>query len=298
MTTPDPATPGTATPLLDSELLRTFVAIAECGSFTRAARQVFRTPSALSMQIKRLEETLGRTLFVREARRVRLTPDGEILLGYGRRLLKLNEEALGRFLSPTLQGRLRLGTPDDVGTRVLPRALTQFARSHPAVQVDVTLGRSSALSEQLDAGKLDVVLITAGNTDQSGQGGRLIHTEPLVWAAREGGVAAQHKPLPLALAGPDCAWRGMALAALDGAGIGYRIAYTSEHCAAQEAAILADLAIAPFPLSLVRAPLRKLGADAGLPPLGEYHIALRQRRGAGQAAEALAEHMAEAFRGI
>lgn len=298
MAIPDSATPDTAAPLLDTELLRTFVAIAECGSFTRAARQVFRTPSALSMQIKRLEETLGRALFVREARRVRLTPDGEVLLGYGRRLLQLNQEAVGRFLSPALEGRVRLGTPDDVGTRILPQALTQFARSHPAVQVDVTLGRSSELSQQLDAGELDVALMTAGNTDTAGEGGRLIHTEPLVWAGREGGVAAQCKPLPLALAGPNCAWRGMALAALDGAGIGYRIAYTSEHCAPQEAAILADLAIAPFPLSLVRAPLRKLGADAGLPPLGEYHIALRRRRGAGQAAEALAEHMAAAFRGV
>ncbi|MCW8125147.1 LysR substrate-binding domain-containing protein [Microbulbifer halophilus] len=297
MATLTPTMPATPAPLLDTELLRTFVTIAECGSFTRAARQVFRTPSALSMQIKRLEETLGRALFVREARRVRLTPDGEILLGYGRRLLKLNEEAVGRFLSPALEGRLRLGTPDDVGTRILPRALTQFARSHPAVQVDVAVGRSSELTRQLDANELDVALITAGNTDSTGEGGQLIHTEPLVWAARDGGVAAQREPLPLALAGPNCVWRGMALAALDEAGIGYRIAYTSEHCAAQEAAILADLAVAPFPLSLVRAPLRKLGADSGLPPLGEYHIALRRRRGAGQAAEALAEHMAGAFRG-
>src|SRR5699024_7858577 len=99
-------------PMLDTDVLRTFVTIAECGSFTRAARQVFRTPSALSMQIKRLEEMLGQTLFVREARQVRLTPEGEILLGYGRRLLKLNEEAVAQFLAPTISGRVGFGTTD------------------------------------------------------------------------------------------------------------------------------------------------------------------------------------------
>jgi len=107
-----------ALPLLDSEVLRTFVTIAESGSFTRAAQQLFRTPSALSMQIKRLEETLGQSLFIREARRVSLTPEGEVLLGYGRRLLKLNEEAVGRFLAPSLEGSVRLGTPDDVARAI------------------------------------------------------------------------------------------------------------------------------------------------------------------------------------
>ena len=130
----------TPLPLLDSDLVRTFVAIAETGSFTRAARQVFRTPGALSMQIKRLEETLGKTLFVRDARQVRLTPEGEVLLSFGRRLLKLNEEAVAQFLAPSLEGRVRFGTPDDVGTRLLPGVLAQFARSHPAVQVDVVVG--------------------------------------------------------------------------------------------------------------------------------------------------------------
>lgn len=95
-----PASPATL-PLLDTDVLRTFVAIAESGSFTRAAQQVFRTPSALSMQIKRLEETLSQTLFVREARQVRMTPEGEVLLSFGRRLLKLNEEAVSQVLAPS-----------------------------------------------------------------------------------------------------------------------------------------------------------------------------------------------------
>ncbi|HBZ98693.1 MAG TPA: LysR family transcriptional regulator, partial [Pseudomonas sp.] len=107
----EPSNPGTTAPLLESDVLRTFVAIAESGSFTRAAGQIYRSTSAVSMQIKRLEDTLGRPLFVREARQVRLTPAGETLLGYARRLLKLNEEAIAHFLQPALQGRVRFGTP-------------------------------------------------------------------------------------------------------------------------------------------------------------------------------------------
>ncbi|EPC01041.1 hypothetical protein L861_10740 [Litchfieldella anticariensis FP35 = DSM 16096] len=287
--------PGTL-PLLDTDVLRTFVAIAESGSFTRAARQVFRTPSALSMQIKRLEETLGHPLFVREARQVRLTPEGEMLLSYGRRLLKLNEEAVSQFLAPSLEGTVRFGTPDDVGTRILPGVLTQFARTHPAVQVDVVVGRSTEIRRRMEEGELDLVLVTAGNQGQEAEHGEIVHTEPLVWACREGGVAPRRSPLPVSLANHGCAWRAMALTALDRAGISYRIAYTSEHCAGQEAAMLADLAVAPFPLSLVRAPLRKVDREASLPPLGDYQVVLIRREGIGAASEALAGHVVEVFR--
>ena len=287
-----------ALPLLDTDVLQTFVAIAESGSFTRAARQVFRTPSALSMQIKRLEETLGRTLFVRQARQVSLTPEGELLLSYGRRLLKLNEEAVTQFLSPALEGTVRFGSPDDIGTRILPGVLAQFARSHPAVQVDVRTGGSLEMVRRLDEGELDLILVTADNEGMEPGRGEAVYSEPLVWVCREGGIAARRSPLPLALANHGCAWRKSALTALDRIGRAYRVAYTSEHCSGQEAAMLADLAIAPFPLSLVRAPLKKVEADVGLPPLGEYQVLLMRRSGVGQAGEALAGYVAEAFRNL
>ncbi|MFL1405311.1 LysR substrate-binding domain-containing protein [Marinobacter sp. M1N3S26] len=288
------ATPHPANlPLLDIDVLRTFVAIAESGSFTRAARQVHRTPSALSMQIKRLEDILGQSLFVREARHVRLTSEGEVLLGYGRRFLSLNEEAVQRFLSPVLEGRISLGTTDDVGTRILPGVLSQFARSHPAVQVDVVVGPSEQNLARLDAGELDLVLVTSGNQNQEPRG-EVVHSEPLVWAGREGGVAAHRSPLPVALANHGCVWRRTALDALDRAGVSYRVAFNCDHCAGQEAAMMADLAVAPFPRSLVRPPLRRLDKE-GLPPLANYQVVLVQRARA-PVSDALCGHVRDALK--
>lgn len=293
---PAPATAPRPAPLLDIDVLRSFVTIVETGSFTRAASRLFRTPSALSMQIKRLEETLGETLLVREPRQVTPTPEGELLLGYARRLLRLNEEAVGHFLAPTLEGTVRVGTPDDVGTRILPHALARLARSHPAVQVEVVTERSATLLARQGAQALDLVLVTVGTQNKVPDAGRIVHSEPLVWAGLRGGVAYQRKPLPLAVARHGCAWRAMALAALDRADIDYRVAYMSEHCAGQESALLADLAVAPFPSSLVHEPLQALDEEAGFPPLGEYQIALVQRAGANPAADVMAGHIADAFR--
>ncbi|EXF46204.1 transcriptional regulator [Pseudomonas sp. BAY1663] len=287
--------PTASLPLLESDVLRTFVAIAESGSFTRAAGQIHRTTSAVSMQIKRLEETLGRPLFVREARQVRLTPAGETLLGYARRLLRLNGEAVAHFLHPALHGRVRFGTPGDIGTRILPGLLALFACSHPAVEVDVSVGRSVEMIERIDAGELDLALVSVGNLGQDDSRGEPIHSEPLVWAGRAGGVAALRSPLPLALASPDCAWRRQALDALDRIGRDYRIAYSSEQAAGQEAAMIADLAIAPYPQSLLRPPLQRLDGQFGLPELGEYRIKLLRGSRRSEPVEVLAEHVIAAF---
>ncbi|UCJ16418.1 LysR family transcriptional regulator [Pseudomonas sp. MM211] len=285
-----------ALPLLESDVLKTFVGIAESGSFTRTAAQVFRTTAAVSQQIKRLEETLGRTLFLRESRRVRLTSDGEILLGYARRLLKLNEEAVSHFLVPNLAGTVRFGTPFDIGVGALPDLLSQFALSHPAVQVDVSVGRSCELIERLDAGELDLTLLNTGNGDADDSRGEIICSESLVWAGRDGGLAVKRNPLPLAVASRGCAWRRAAMDGLDRLGRSYRIAYSSEQCAGQEAALLADLAIAAFPASLVKPPLRRLPQqEHGLPPLGDYHIKLLRGSNRGAAAEALAAQVAVAY---
>lgn len=287
-----------AQPLLEHDVLRSFVAIAEHGSFTRAAKAVFRTPSALSMQIKRLETTLGQSLFVREARRVQLTEHGELLLRYARQLLQLNAEAVACFLTPSLEGTVRIGTPDDVGTRVLPQVLSAFARSHPAVQVDVMTGASGPILQRLDAGQIDLALVTVGNRDVEVERGEIVHTEPLVWAACADGTARTRDPLPVALAEHGCAWRASAVDALDRAGRPYRMAYSSEHSAGQRAAVLADLAVAPFPRSLVTPPLRELVDDPKLPALADTHVLRVVGEHCPDAGQELARHVTDAFRAL
>ena len=287
--------PQSAMPLLEIDVLRTFVSIAESGSFTRTAAQIFRTTSAVSMQIKRLENTLGCALFSREARRVALTADGERLLNYARRLLKLNEEAVGAFIKPSLSGQVRFGAPADIGTHILPGLLSLFARTHPGIEVNVSVGRSVDMIQRIDAGELDVALISVGNLGQDDTRGEVVHREPLVWAGRAGGVAMKRNPLPLALASAECAWRRQALDALDRVGRSYRIAYSSEQCAGQEAAMIADLAVAPYPLSLVRPPLRRLDEDADLPTLGEYQIKLLSATQCSEPLKVLSQQVVAAF---
>ncbi|PHQ27084.1 LysR family transcriptional regulator [Marinobacter guineae] len=282
-------------PLLDNDVLRSFVAIAECGTFTGAAKLVHRTPSALSMQIKQLEHNLGKTLFIRQPRQVTLTTEGEVLLDYSRRLLRLNEEAVQHFIAPTLEGKVGIGTSDDVGTRILPEVLAQFARSYPAVLVDVVVGSSKQNLARLDAGELDMTLVTVAD-ERGPDRGEVVHEEPLVWAGREGSSAFLRTPLPIAMAHEGCAWRRMTLRALDKAGVPYRIAYTCEHCSGQEAAMLADLAVAPFPQSLVRSPLKEIASD-NLPEIGMYQLAL-VRRGSNPLNDALASHVKGAFQSL
>lgn len=289
--------PRGAWPLLDNDLLRTFVAISDTGSFTRAAQRVHRTTSAVSMQVKRLEETLGRSLFLREGRSVSLTPDGEALLSFGRRMLRINDEAVSRFLAPPIDGRVRFGAPDDFGTRFLPNILARFAATHPMVEVDVVLAPSVRLTAELAAGDLDLTLVTAGSSDTRAESGIIVYSEPLVWAGLKGGRAQEEEPIRLALSSQGCVWRSAALAALDAAGTPYRIAYNSEHCQGQLAAILADLAIAPLPQSLVAPPYAQVDARYGLPSLGNYQVLLLKGANMSSAAEALTEHVIDTLAG-
>jgi len=288
--------PGAGIPLIDLDLYRTFVVIAETLSFSKASDLIGRTPSAVSMQIKKLETILGVSVFSREGRSVRLTPEGEALLGYARRILMLNEEAVGLFLSPEVEGEVRFGAPSDFGTRFLPNILSRFARSHPGVNVDVHLDGSPMLSEKVKKGELDLAVFTARPGTGLATGGEIVFTEPLVWVGLEGGIAYERDPLPLAVSTPGCPWRRAARVALDDAQKPYRISYTSFHSAGQEAALLADLAVAPFPASVVEHPLQVLDGRHGLPDIGDYHIIMTERADAGKATHAFAKHVTESFR--
>lgn len=290
--------PGKGTQLIDMELYRTFLVIAETLSFSKASDMIGRTPSAVSMQVKKLETMLGVAIFAREGRTVRLTSEGEALLGYARRILMLNDEAVGLFRSPAIEGLVRFGAPSDFGTRFLPNILSRFARSHPGVNVDVHLDGSPYLTEKVGTGDLDLVLYTARPGSDLAKEGEIVFTEPLVWAGLEGGIAYDRDPLPLALSASGCPWRRSARLALDKMSKAYRISYTSFHSAGQEAALLADLAVAPFPASVVEPPLQLLDDRHGLPDIGNYHIIMRESRKAGKATDAFAEHVSECFREI
>ncbi|WP_108662687.1 LysR substrate-binding domain-containing protein [Acuticoccus kandeliae] len=276
---------------LDSELIRTFVTICDAGSFRAAADRVHRTPSAISMQMSKLEEQVGCPLFLKNGRTVSLSPAGEELLGYGRRILQLNEEALARFRGPKIDGKVRFGAPDDYGTRLLPRILARFAKLCPQVEVEVILAPSLALLEQLDRAEVDIVLVTSDGKGDGGRSGEIVHTEQLVWVGCAGGTAKTCDPVPLALSGPGCAWRHAALDALERAGRRHRVAFTSEHSQGQIAALRADLAVAPLPVSLLAPGLEAVGHHDRLPELAAYDVRLFIGQRAEKAARTLAQEV-------
>ena len=282
---------------LDSGLLRTLVAIADTGSFAAAARAVNRTPSAVSMQMKKLEGQINRPLFARQGRSVALTPEGEALLTYARRILKLAEEAVMRFHSVSRTGTVRLGTPDDYAAAFLPSILARFAIAHPLVEFNVTCRHSTALSRMLEEGELDVALVTSRPADHASPKGGIVHRSRLVWAGLAHGTAHERRPLPLAVSNPTCPWRNSAIEALDAAGISYRIACTSEHYAGQLAFVLAGVALAPLPLAILPPDLKPFGSEHGLPVLGHYELELRRSpHASGELVEAVANHIANDFR--
>ncbi|MDZ5698216.1 LysR substrate-binding domain-containing protein [Chelativorans sp. M5D2P16] len=282
-------------PLLELDVLRTFVAISETGSFTGAANAVFRTPSAVSMQIKKLEEILGRAVFVRDARSVTLTPDGEMLLSYARRLLALNREAVSKFVAPDISGIVRLGSPDDFGERVLPSVLRRFSQSHPAIAVDVVIDQSVNLRKRMAARQLDITLLTCSGDLEREVGVEVLLSEPIVWAGAKGGCAHLREPLPVSLWEEGCVWRNAAVTALGELGRDYRVAYMSAHTAGQRAAILGGLAVAPLPKSFIGEDLVELGPQDGLPKMGNYNLGMVVTPDASAPVKAAADHIRATF---
>ena len=275
--------------MLEFDLLRAFVAVAECGGFRRAAERLNLTQSTISQQIKRLEQETGRTLFRRTTRAVALSDEGEMLLGDARRLLQLEQAARDRLKAPRLSGTVRLGAVEEVADGVLPQALGRFARLHPHVRLEVLVGVSAELIEQLDAGELDVVLAKRpwGTTR-----GRLVWREPLVWAAAEVFDLLPETSLPLALYRDHSVSREAAIEALRGGERPWHIVYTSPSLSGVRAAALAGLAVTPLPASAIGKGLRVLGERDGLPSLPDLEFAIFEAPGRNAAAAALAEALA------
>jgi DNA-binding transcriptional LysR family regulator len=282
-------------PIIDPELLRTFLAIADTGSFSAAADIVGRTPSAVSMQIKKLEEIVDRRLFNRDSRSVVLTAQGEALVGDARRIVELNVELVARMRTPDLAGSITVGTPDEYAGTFLPCVLRRFARTHPAVQVNVVCDYSSNLQEKLRHGEIDAALITEGEMTSDTLSHRVVYEEELVWLGARDGMAWKIDPLPVAVANEKCKWRVRSVSALSHAGIVHKVAYSSASAAGQLAAVAADLAVAPLPVSLETPSVVRLGPEAGLPELGTYRIAFIWQDTSNACVRALADHVVASF---
>ncbi len=278
---------------LDLDQLQSFCAIADCGSFTEAARRVNKTQSAVSMQIKRLEERLGHVLFARDGRSVSLTRHGEALYAHARKMLRVNAEILDHFSEGDLSGSIRFGVPDDYAVRLLPVILSSFQRTHPKIAVDVSCMASEQLLEGMRAGRYDLIVFTQG-TDQNF--GELFRTERMFWVASHGGRALASEPVAIACGPNCCIWRKDALQQLDRVGKDYRIAYTSSNATAISSAVLSDLAIGFLPESALQPGMRVINDDHGLPRLADAQIALmRASHAYGGIYDALAHHIVQSM---
>ncbi|MEK8028823.1 LysR family transcriptional regulator [Pseudaquabacterium rugosum] len=261
---------------LDLHLLHTFNTIVECNSLSLAARRLHKTQAAVSIQLKKLEELVGRRLLDRGHQGAALTPDGERLLQYARRLLAVSEEALGLFRSEELGGVVRFGIPDDYASAFLRPVLQRFRERHPAVQLRIRNDISHHLFTALDEGELDLALLTQRNGEA---GAELLRGEPLHWVAAPGFTLPGSGPLPLALYPHGCSYRQQMLQALTLAQRDYEIACECTGVTGVNLAVDSGLALTATIECLIDPAWRRLDAQAcGLPPLGLVMIELRRAR--------------------
>jgi DNA-binding transcriptional LysR family regulator len=263
---------------MDLDLIRTLAVIVDSGGFTEAAGKLHRTQSAVSMQVKRLEDSLGVTLLLRNRSRVVLTPEGETVLDYGRRMLALNEEVRNMLNAPRVEGNVRLGIPDDYAF-YLPDILSRFAEMYPGVTLDVRCELSVDLVREVRKGNIDLAVVTR---QPKSPGGHVLRSEQLTWAAAQQTGAEYQAVLPLALF-PEgyCVFRELTLEALRSAGCTWRIAYTSRSLEGLLSAVSAGLAVTVVTRSMLRQGLREIEPEgpAGLPPLPQVEIALHRAPG-------------------
>ena len=277
---------------LDLGTLRSFVTIADSGSMTRAAGRLFMTQSAISMQIKRLENSLGMSVFDRSSQGMSTTTEGEQLLHFANQMLAINDEAMGRLTSPDYEGQIRIGAPCDVIYPHIPTILKEFSRDFPRVQIKLSSGSTVKLKSQYKEGLLDVVLTTE---QIATPGGSVIDTQRLVWTGAVDGNAWKKRPLPLGIS-KNCAFRLSAIKVLEDADIEWIDVVASEDDTAALAIVSADLCVSAEMES--NKYLARAAIDHGghLPELPEFSIVLYSVDASGnQLAQTMVEYLLRAF---
>ena len=276
-------------PDLEIPLLRSFAAVVASGSLTLAGKQVGRTQPAITHQMQRLERALGKPLFEKDRRHLTLTREGEILLGYARALLALNDEIRGRFEAPDVTGHVRLGVPDLYAAFLLPRVLAGFARAYSQVDIELRCSRSVHLHAALQREDIDIALMTR----QPEFGAALtVREEPLAWVTSRDSLVDVRDTVPLALLPAGSIYRQRALETLGQAGKSWAITAVSDSIAGLQAAVYAGLAVSVFPACALGPQIRQLSQADGMPDLPALDIVLQRKpSGVSAAAELLAQYI-------
>ncbi|MEG3131150.1 LysR family transcriptional regulator [Pantoea cypripedii] len=267
---------------LQVDWLKCFVAVVDAGSLSAAAPEVFRSQSAVSMQLKKLESALGCQLLLRGPRQLQLTAEGQKLLGYARRMLDLHAETQSAFHGEDVAGRIRLGVPDDYAAKYLTPALKKFALHHGSVEIELSCEQSTSLIPRVESGDLDLALISRESPNQ----GTLLFYEPMVWVGSSQFEVWRRDPLPIAVYESESLARRSAINALALQGRRYKVVYHSSSLAGQIAAVESGLAVAVLTQCSAPPHLDILGSDHMLGPLEPMEVAVFRSR-ASKGAEAV-----------
>jgi DNA-binding transcriptional LysR family regulator len=262
---------------MDIDLLKSFIAICETGSFTQAARQVGRTQSAVSLQVRRLEDLLGRPLLLRSSASVELTEHGELFLGYAKDIMASYTGALAAFNRGSVEGVVVLGLSEDYAPRILSEVLRSFIELYPLATVDLVLEDSKFLVKKLAEGAVDLAFITEGEGPV--RGGPIAFRDQIVWVAPRDGNLHEHEPVPIAMRSEDDSYTRFMVSSLQAMKRRYRTAVISRSITGLRTAVTGGLALSAMVRSSVTSDMRELTEAEGFPALAEFNIRLERAHG-------------------
>lgn len=278
---------------LDSDLLRTFVVVADCGNFTKAGEIIGRSQSAISVQIRRLEQMAGAPMFQRGRQGVRLTAEGVSLLGNARRIVSILDETESLLRTSSVEGPIRIGIPEEYGHAVLSTALGAFSRRHPSVQISVRYTHSAIQKTALETGELDLAVVFEWEGPPQGE---VLMPDPTVWVTSDLNSPHEFRPLPIALYNTVGWCRWFAMGSLERSGIDYRVAYITDTHGGLRLAVTSGLAVAPVSRSNIPRGCRELTASEGFGEIDASNLVLmRNPKSASPAIDGLADAIRMAF---